>query len=64
MSARRQPRRVRVRSKRLDQIDESKLALALWLMVQPQLQAVDQAPTPSREDADVAVGEQPFEEAA
>lgn len=27
-------RRIRVRSKRLDQIDEAKLSLALWLMAQ------------------------------
>lgn len=33
-------RKVRVRSKRLDQVDETKLALALWLMVQPQLRAM------------------------
>lgn len=31
-SKRGQKRQIRVRSKRLDQLDESKLALALWLM--------------------------------
>lgn len=64
MSTRRQPRRVRVRSTRLDQLDESKLALAVWLMIQPQLEAIDQDTTPSSNGTDTAVGEQPFEEAA
>jgi hypothetical protein len=30
-------KRIRVRSKRLDQLDETKLALALWLMAKDKL---------------------------
>jgi hypothetical protein len=32
-------KRIRVRSKRLDQLDETKLALALWLMAKDILMA-------------------------
>lgn len=38
-------KRMRVRSKRLDQLDETKLALALWLM------AKDMAAEPASDDA-------------
>jgi hypothetical protein len=31
------PKRIRVRSKRLDQLDETKLALALWLLAKDTL---------------------------
>jgi hypothetical protein len=40
MARRSQPtKRLRVRSKRLDQLDETKLALALWLMAKDMLAA-------------------------
>lgn len=44
-------KRVRVRSKRLDQLDETKLALALWLM------AKDTLANDSADNQDVAGGQ-------
>jgi hypothetical protein len=37
-------KRTRVRSKRLDQLDESKLALALWLLARQMVEADDSQP--------------------
>lgn len=37
-------KRIRVRSKRLDQLDESKLALALWLLAKQMVEAEDNQP--------------------
>jgi hypothetical protein len=36
--------RIRIRTKRLDQVDESKLALALWLMAQQAIEDQTQRP--------------------
>ena len=53
-------RKVRVRSKRLDQIDEHKLALAVWLMAREMVDgeagaekqpAKDDTPVPGKEAA-------------
>ncbi len=52
---RRSNKRIRVRSKRLDQLDETKLALALWLLAKDTLAAE----TP---DAQVALPELPTDE--
>jgi hypothetical protein len=43
-------KRTRIRSKRLDQLDESKLALALWLLAQHMIASDgdDQPNTPPR----------------
>jgi hypothetical protein len=41
-------KKIRVRSKRLDQIDESKLALALWLITRD---LVEDKTTPPNRDA-------------
>lgn len=43
-------KRTRVRSKRLDQLDESKLALALWLLAKQIVtsEGDNQPPTPQR----------------
>jgi len=44
MSKNRKPeRRIRVRSKSLDQIDDTKLALAFWLMAKRSLEEADEA---------------------
>jgi hypothetical protein len=44
MSKNRKPqRRIRVRSKSLAQIDETKLSLAFWLMAKRQLEEADEA---------------------
>lgn len=40
----RQQKRTRVRSKRLDQLDESKLALALWLLAKQIVEDSDAQP--------------------
>lgn len=51
-------KRTRVRSKRLDQLDETKLALALWLMAKDALDTSgeasrsDSAETPHEPEAD------------
>jgi hypothetical protein len=44
-------KRIRVRSKRLDQLDESKLALAFWLLAQQVIAEDDESaaePTPRK----------------
>jgi hypothetical protein len=46
-------RRIRIRSKRLSQIDESKLALAIWLMARDIAGEVD-SKSPSKPDGDQA----------
>lgn len=55
-------KRIRVRSKRLDQVDESKLALALWLLARGMVEdktstpAGDHVPSVQRGDAGGAKG--------
>jgi hypothetical protein len=43
-------RKIRVRSKRLNQIDESKLALALWLMAREIVDNEGEAKKPAKDD--------------
>ena len=52
-------RKIRVRSKRLDQIDPSKLALAIWLMARDIAKSEDaDAKSPARPDEDQATREE------
>ena len=49
---------IRVRSKRLDQVDESKVALALWLIARGVVEdKTTTATTPENTNADVTTGE-------
>lgn len=55
-------KRVRVRSKRLDQLDEGKLSLALWLLARGIVEdKVSKAPPATASAKD---GDEPSEEAA
>jgi len=44
-------KRIRVRSKRLDQMDEAKLALALWLMTRELMEETKSSEQPALPDA-------------
>jgi hypothetical protein len=55
---RRSNKRLRVRTKRLDQLDETKLALALWLMAKDALVAE----RPIADEAHVILSDAPTDE--
>jgi hypothetical protein len=47
-------KKVRIRSKRLDQLDESKLALAVWLIARDLVEDETAPPAPDTGDTDEA----------
>jgi hypothetical protein len=52
-------KKIRVRSKRLDQLDPSKLSLALWLIARGVVEdKTTTATTPENANADVTTGEE------
>ena len=51
-------KKIRVRSKRLDQVEEAKLSLALWLLARGLVEdKTTTATTPENANADVTTGE-------
>ncbi len=53
-------KKVRVRSRRLDRLDETKLAVAIWLMARD---LVEDKTTPPPEDVQGSIGSAPSQEA-
>jgi hypothetical protein len=52
-------KKVRVRSRRLDQLDESKLALAVWLIARSEVEDKTTTPSePTQTDGDSATAEE------
>jgi hypothetical protein len=51
-------RKIRVRSKRLSQIDDSKLALAVWLMARDLTDQADAESKPAKTDDDSAASKE------